>query len=153
MATESTSNPSSKATSTADFNEALTVAEQLLANVEHLHERMQLWRIAQWATGLVPLIFFLVTLSPGRLPSSGRLAALSAGIAIAIVILIVVVQRLAIATLRKRVERDGRNIVELVGALREVMPMISESGRWSPTEIRVARTRLSRFPIGTRGFR
>ena len=50
--------------------------------------------------------------------------------------------------LRNQLERDAQAAVDIVSLLREVFPLVSDVENWNETQVRLADTRLSRFPIG-----
>ncbi|WP_163509491.1 hypothetical protein [Fodinicola acaciae] len=127
----------------ADFDEALQVAERLLAGVDHGRHRVGVARVLQTLVLLIGILA-VVSLTPVSLTYAvlTGLAALLAFLA---------AHLLLVRPLGARVLRDERAMIEIITVLRELHPHLAEREGWSSLRDRFARERISRFPIAERG--
>ena len=56
------------------------------------------------------------------------------------------------ARLVSQAKRDEQAAIDIVSLLRNVIELITGTEKWSETQLRLARARLSRFPIGRTSF-
>ncbi len=148
--------PPAKLTTGQDLDEALRIAEGLLDQAERTMERCRLLYMS--AVGVVALVAFtcagLAELS--KFAGGGRLwVAWITGILGAVIGLFAAIRiRMALeAPLRSRAARDAAAAVQVVGLLRELMPLIAEHEGWSQLQLLSFSSRVSRFPIGSGGIR
>ena len=142
-----------KMTSGADFEDAILAAEAFMGQAEKEAERCRILLVAEGAVVGLTIAVIALCVGVSHLVSDWRLGVVSAVVLAFGLITAAAIHRLLVFPLRKRVRRDSRAVVEIVGFLREIMPMISEREGWSETQMLVARTRIARFPIGAKAFR
>jgi hypothetical protein len=143
---------SSGGTTGRQFEEALQAAEALLKRADRAQEKTG--RILAAEVGAVAVavavaaIITILGFSSGVL---GRVLVLVigglAGLAVAAAMHLTVRARLV-----RQSKRDEQAAVDIVSLLREVLVLITGSEKWSETQLRLARARLSRFPIGKTRF-
>lgn len=124
-----------------DFDQALGVAEQLLAGVDRGRHRVGEARILQVLILLTGAVVGLATLFMPVVAVAAVVAALL-GLVAGHILLVV--------PLGARVLRDERAMVEIITVLRELHPHLAERESWSAVRDRFARERISRFPVAER---
>jgi hypothetical protein len=125
----------------------LAFAEQLMAKVERNNDRCRL--IYALDAGVITATVSAVALGVGLSPSTGslRLIIFAVVLACAGLALALAIHGLLAVSPRRRVERDARAAIAIVGVLREIMPLIAESDNWDETRLWMVKMRISRFPI------
>src|ERR1022692_2130588 len=126
--------PPAKLTTGKDLDEALTLAEGLLDRAERTTERCRLLYTS--AVGVVALVAFtcagLAELS--RFAEGARLWVvwITGVLGAAVGLFVATWIRLALeAPLRRQAARDARAAVQVVGLLRELMPLVADHEGWS----------------------
>jgi hypothetical protein len=135
------------------LNEALTIAETLLYRTERASERYHRMRVAQ--VGVVALAVFTLAGWAGfdRSVEGIRLiAALIIGVAAGVCVA-GAIHFVAGVPLRKRLARDARSIVDSVGLIRELWPLVADHEKWNELQVQVFKSRVARFPVGPKGIR
>jgi hypothetical protein len=127
---------------------ALTISERLLDQAEWTSERRRTVRTTE--AGIVAFALLVITGVAGLDQAAG-------GTRLTIVAVIVFLLGISVATmiylvleipLRERAARDARVLVETVGLIRELLPLVARSEEWDELQTDLFRSRLSRFPIG-----
>jgi len=139
-------------TSGADFDDGLSRAEALLRDVDRGQFEARMLQLV--ATGGILGVAFAVALAIAATSLSviaaTAVAAVGAGTAVlGLWFLGAGVMR----PLARRVARDERAMIEIIGVLRELMGVVAEEEKWSASRQQLAKTRIARFPIGPRGLR
>jgi hypothetical protein len=137
---------SSAVTTRPQFEEALQAAEDLLRQADGARQKADRALAAEvgiTAGALTVAIVILVFLSG----FGDRLLVLIAG-GLAGLITAAVVHITVRARLVSQAKRDEQAAVNIVSLLRNVIELIPSTEKWSETQLRLARARLSRFPIG-----
>ena len=143
---------SSGVTTGQQFEDALRTAEALMRQADCEQERADRLLAAEIGTAAaaiaIAIIIAIVGLSSGFVSRAlvvivGGLAGLVVGAAMHFT---------ARARLIDQSHRDEQAAIDVVSLLREVVMLIPEVENWNETQLRLARARLSRFPIGTTGF-
>lgn len=143
---------SSGVTTGQQFEDALRTAEALMRQADSEQERADRFLAAEIGTIAVAvaiaIIIAIVGLSSGFL---GRalvvIAGGLAGLTVAAAMHLIVRARLI-----DQSHRDEQAAIDVVSLLREVVMLIPDVENWNETQLRLARARLSRFPIGTTRF-
>jgi hypothetical protein len=137
-------------TSGADFDSALERAESLLQEADRARDRFRILCAAQVMLPLAITVALAIAIGVsgvhlGRAVTTtlitwGIAALLDATIHVALVL-----------PVRRRVGRDERVMLEIVGMLRELLMSVAEDEKWSASRLRLAKARIARFPIGSSG--
>lgn len=144
---------SQEMTTKIELEHALEIAEKLLYRTERTSERCRIMRSAE--AGVVGLALFAITGWVGldRYAGWERLTSVSLiGVVISFSVATVIYLVLEVP-LRKRIARDARAVVEMVGLVRDLMPLVARHEKWNELQRNLFRSRLSRFPIGQVGIR
>lgn len=143
---------SSGVTTGREFEEALQTAEALLKQADHAQEKadrtlaVEVGTVA--STVAVAAIIVILGFSSGIL---GRVLVLAIGV-LAGLVTAAATHVTVRARLARQSKRDEQAAVDIVSLLREVLVLITDTEKWSETQLRLARARLSRFPIGKTRF-
>jgi hypothetical protein len=139
-------------TSGKDFDEALVRAETLLDLVDRGHLRARTVQSVSFV--LILAVAFGVTLAIGA-NRLGVLSAVTLSLAAAVIAALGAgcLTTLVLYPIAKQVRRDERAMIEIIGILRELVELVARSENWSTARQQIARTRIARFPIGSRGIR
>lgn len=140
--------PEGRPASGADFDEALQVAERLLAGVDNGRHRVGVARVMQ---ALLFLVSTLAVVAAAIFSTIAVTALVAIAVWIAACLAFVATHALLVAPLAARVLRDERAMIEIITVLRELHPHLAEREGWSSIRDRFARERISRFPIAERG--
>jgi hypothetical protein len=141
---------SSGVTTGHQFGYALDVTETLKEQADRAQEKAD--RLLTVELGIIAIAIAIITvvfaLSPGIIrPVIVLIIVGAVGLTLAVAIHIVVR-----VPLRNQAERDNQAVVDIVSLLREVLPLVADVEKWNETEMRLAKVRLSRLPIGKRGL-
>ena len=139
-------------TSSTDFEFALARAEVLLREVDRSRDQARRLRSLQAA---IPL--FVALAAAIAIGASGE----SFVRAVVMIVVCAVIATLAMGMMQvnmvapavRRISRDERAMLEIIGILRELLGAVADNEQWSASRERLARTRIARFPIGPRGVK
>jgi hypothetical protein len=145
--------PSTRVTSSGQLDHVLDVTEILLERAE----QAATWCRALRATevGVVALAVFVLTGWVGLSHDIGgaRLVIVSVIGLLVSVFVSAAIYFLVEAPIRVRITRDATAIVDVVGLVRELMPLVAQHEKWNELQTHLMSSRLSRFPIGPKGIR
>ena len=149
MPVESSGRPEVR-TSGADFDSALERAESLLQEADRARDRFRILRAAQVMLPLTITVALAIAIG---------VSGVHLGRAVTTTLITWVIAALLDATIyvalvlpvRRRVGRDERVMLEIVGMLRELLMSVAEDEKWSASRLRLAKARIARFPIGPSG--
>jgi hypothetical protein len=142
-----------KVTTGDQLDQALVSAEMLLDRAEQTSERCRRMRIAE--VGVVALAVFTLAIWAGFATSVS-------GVRLTIVLIISIaaslcaagtIRFLGLVPLRKRLARDARSIVDAIGLIRELWPLVADHEKWNELQVQMFTARVSRFPVGPKGIR
>jgi hypothetical protein len=138
---------SSGVTTGPQFEQALSVAETLMTQADQVRERTHRALIGQTAVIAVAIVTIAIVVGISDVSSIHRLlVSIVVGfVGFAVAAAIQVAVRVPLGN---QLERDAQAAVDIVSLLREVFPLVSDVENWNETQVRLADTRLSRFPIG-----
>jgi hypothetical protein len=143
---------SSGVTTGPQFEQALQVAEALLKRADRAQEKTDRILAAEVGTVAVAVavaaIIVIFGFSSGIL---GRVLVLVIG-SLAGLVAAGAMHVTVRARLISQSKRDVQAALDIVSLLREVLALIMGTEKWSETQLRLARARLSRFPIGKTRF-
>ncbi|HEX4833816.1 MAG TPA: hypothetical protein VH478_22305 [Trebonia sp.] len=144
--------PRESPTSGEDFEIALLQAESLLRDVDRSRARVRLTQALSLGIPLAVAVMLTLAIGAG---SVGALTALILAAVCAALAALAVgwLQLFILVPAVRRIGRDERAMVEITGVLRELMGTVSEREGWSASRKHLARTRIARFPISSRGSR
>lgn len=139
-------------TSSHDFDSALDQAELLLQGVDRTREWTRSARAAQ--LGLPIIVALALTITIGTHSLNATRAFLTVAICVLITAPIVGWIELAvIVPAKRRISRDERAMLDVIGMLRELLVSVAADEGWSAVRQRLTKARIARFPIGSRTFR
>ena len=141
--------------SESDFSDTLNHAEALLSLWESDSDRLRLLRalIGGLAFGTLAALALAVAAMSLALGGSAPKATLVLtagillGIAVAFAFVVLSLWTRLILPLTRRLQRDEHAIAELLGMLREVLPLVRDDPDMSFVRYQTFKTRLSRFPV------
>ena len=143
---------SSGVTTGQQFEDALRTAEALMRQADCEQERADRLLAAEIGTIAITIaiaiIIAIVGLSSGF---AGRVLVVIVG-GLAGLVVAAAMHFTVRARLIDQSRRDEQAAIDVVSLLREVVMLIPEVENWNETQQRLARARLSRFPIGTTRF-
>ena len=136
----------SAVTTGPQFEEALQTAEALLRRADDEREKAD--RALAAAVGIVAIaIAAVVSIVAIDHSSPWRFLLLAIGVGYAGLL-----AASPMSVVRRRLlsqsKRDEQAAIDIVSLLREVIELIPDTEKWSETQLRLARARLSRFPVG-----
>jgi hypothetical protein len=135
-----------------DFDSALDQAELLLQEADRTRYWTRFVRAAQ--LGLPIIVALALTITIGTHDLTANKAFLTVAICGLITAPIVGWIELAIIVpAKRRISRDERAMLDIIGMLRELLVSIAADEGWSAVRQRLTKARIARFPIGSRSFR
>jgi hypothetical protein len=138
--------------SSADFEEALSRAEALLAEADRGRDRARLVRAGQ--VGVAALVALALAISAGTAGVSAATVLITSAVCAGILVLLIGWAEVAlILPAKRRISRDERAIIEIVSLLRELQVSVGADENWSAPRQRLVKARIARFPIAPRGLR
>jgi hypothetical protein len=134
------------------FDEALQAAEVLLRRADGARVKADRVLAAEGGIAAGAVAAFVAIFMLDSSPSAwARVLVLVVGVLAG-----VVTAGMMHLTLRARLisesERDEQAAIDIISLLREVIEPMTDTEKWSETQLRLARARLSRFPIGRTSF-
>lgn len=144
---------SAQVTTWEQLNQAIAMAEGLLDRAERTATQCRILRAAE--VGITALAIFTVTgwIGLSRFIGGTRLTIVSViGVLIGIFVATTIFLLVEVP-LRKRLARDSRAIVEIVGLVQELKHLVAGYEEWSELQSDLFDLRVSRFPIGPGGIR
>jgi hypothetical protein len=134
------------------FEEALQTAEVLLRRADGAREKAD--RVLAAEVGVVAaaatVIVAIIALAHSS-PSWDRWLVIGVGGLAGLVTAWAMHVRLRMRLLSQS-KRDEQAAIDIISLLRDVFELIQDTEQWSETQLRLARARLSRFPIGRSSY-
>ena len=143
---------SSSITTGPQFEEALQTAESLMKQADRQQEKADRVLAAEIGTVAIAVAISAIVAILGPSPHVlNRGLVLLIGTAAGLIIAAALHARVR-QHLVNQSRRDGQAAIYIVNLLREVVMIITDTEGWNTTQVRLARARLSRFPIGVAGI-
>ena len=135
-----------------DFDLALARAEMLLEKIDRSRQHARWLRSLQ---GVIPLVVALALTLTAETGGVTLLKTLTVAVICGAITILAIgwIQISVLRPIARRIGRDERAMLEIVGVLREILGSVADNEHWSAGRQWLARTRIARFPIGPKGAR
>src|SRR5271155_3355437 len=126
---------------TSDYDAALHQAEILLSDADRARDLARLVRIGPAVFAFLIAVALVISAAVTGMPVVNLLIAILVCGAI-VAIAVVLVETIFVQPLKRRIGRDERVMLDIIGPLREPLVSVARDESWSPSRQRLARARI-----------